>query len=551
MASSPSKVPTIERVSSSVALKRLIDAECEKYKGDEKSAIDGRFFIPRRHVQREYVLGPIFKEIPSELPALYPRLENQCLLYEGGLDWQGWKVNRPHRCWPTMRPEWQEWYDRVVPARTLDLQELCLLDALRLSRVTIPEDPFLIPAALCFWNPIFNFFQFRCGMMAPTVLDICHLLGVSPIGTPITPDFPDLVVPFSLPSLNVSYSDFVRVENKRMGPVTDREFFSFLLYWLCKFLFCTSSQRIMLEFAPLAKALVLQKRIALAPYILGHVYRVCSLFCEKPLDANQGGPFWILQLWLFAYFSELQSKCLKFSGLHSLTHGIKLANASLYPATFAFYFSFFHQLPAALPDHRFRPFEASIGPTWLNHFLSDRLCALPIHKDMWASLLIPRELFIGTTNPRAYKCIAEPYCPTQFARQFGLTQGVPIPLCSNTNLSLTKRDLKVRKSRLEEATFKFMDDLASFEFIPFSPHGPALKRYQNWWVSNMEVYLAISSQNLLEVLDVPKPKEAETVISSTIPITVTATTQFTSAASIPPRVTRSMYPFLLFSNLFI
>ena len=137
------------------------------------------------------MLRPIFKELPSELPALYPRLENQCLLYEGGLDWIGWKVNRPHRCWPTMRPEWQEWYDRVVPARTLDLQELCLLDALRLSRVTISEDPFLIPAALCFWIPIFNFFQFRCGMMAPTVLDICHLLGVSPIGTPITPDLPD------------------------------------------------------------------------------------------------------------------------------------------------------------------------------------------------------------------------------------------------------------------------------------------------------------------------------------------------------------------------
>ncbi|XP_028093474.1 uncharacterized protein LOC114293582 [Camellia sinensis] len=130
MASSSQEVPVPERVGSSLALKRLIDAECEKYKAGEKSAIDGRIFIPRRHVQREYVLGPIFKEIPSELPALYPRLENQCLLYEGGLDWKGWKVNRPHRCWPTMRPEWQEWYDRVVPARTLDLQELCLLDAL-------------------------------------------------------------------------------------------------------------------------------------------------------------------------------------------------------------------------------------------------------------------------------------------------------------------------------------------------------------------------------------------------------------------------------------
>ena len=95
MASSSLKVPVVKRASPSVALKRLIDAECEKYKAGEKSAIDGRIFIPRRHVQQDYVLGPIFKEIPIELPALYPRLEDHCLLYEGGLDWRNWKTNRP------------------------------------------------------------------------------------------------------------------------------------------------------------------------------------------------------------------------------------------------------------------------------------------------------------------------------------------------------------------------------------------------------------------------------------------------------------------------
>ena len=118
--------------------------------------------------------------------------------------------------------------------------------------------------------------------MAPTVLDICHLLGLSPIGTPFGPDYPDLAVPFSLPSLNSSYSDFARAENKRQGPVTDKEFFSFLLYWLCKFLLCTSSQRIKPEFAPLAKALVLQKKVALAPYVLGHELESSPFFVRNP-----------------------------------------------------------------------------------------------------------------------------------------------------------------------------------------------------------------------------------------------------------------------------
>ena len=88
MASSSLKVPVVERASPSVTLKRIIEAECEKYKAGEKSAIDGHIFIPRRHEQQDYVLGPIFKEILTELPTLYPRLEDHCLLYEGGLDWR-------------------------------------------------------------------------------------------------------------------------------------------------------------------------------------------------------------------------------------------------------------------------------------------------------------------------------------------------------------------------------------------------------------------------------------------------------------------------------
>ena len=261
------------------------------------------------------------------------------------------------------------------------------------------------------------------------------------------------------------------------------------------------------KFAPLAKALVLQKNVALAPYVLGHVYRACSFFCEKPLDTKQGGPFWILQLWLFAYFTELQSKCLKFFEPHPATHGMRLANASLYPSTFAFYFFFFHQLPASLPSYNFRPFEpTTIGPSWLKNFLSDRFYSSPYHKNIWASILIPRELFFVTMNLIAYKCIAEPYCPAQFARQFGFSQGVPIPLCINTDLSLTSRDLKVRRSKLEETTSKFVQDLSEFEYISFIPQGNLLKRCQNWWVTNMEGHLAITPQDLLMVLDVPHPK---------------------------------------------
>ncbi|XP_028103395.1 receptor kinase-like protein Xa21 [Camellia sinensis] len=69
------------------SLEWIIDEKCEKYKAGEKNAIDGRIFIPHRHEQQEYMPGPILKEILTELPALYSRLEDHSLLYEGGLDW--------------------------------------------------------------------------------------------------------------------------------------------------------------------------------------------------------------------------------------------------------------------------------------------------------------------------------------------------------------------------------------------------------------------------------------------------------------------------------
>ena len=76
----------------------------------------------------------------------------------------------------------------------------------------------------------------------------------------------------------------------------------------------------------------------------------------------------------------------------------------------------------------------------------------------------------------------------------------------------------------------------------------------------MEIYLAISPQDLLMVLDVAKPKGAGIVTSSTVSVAVHATTQTTPAASTPPRVTRAaskkgicpcLFSFCFLHNVFI
>ena len=93
MDSSSQKEPTGDRISPTMALKKCIEEKIAKFTADESSAIAGRLFVPRHSDKQEYVLGPIFLEAPAQLPALYPRLEDHFLLYEGGLDWGNWRMN--------------------------------------------------------------------------------------------------------------------------------------------------------------------------------------------------------------------------------------------------------------------------------------------------------------------------------------------------------------------------------------------------------------------------------------------------------------------------
>ncbi|XP_028112843.1 TMV resistance protein N-like [Camellia sinensis] len=72
MDSSSLKVLAGDRISPTIALKRCIDEEIAKLTSDESSAIDARLFVPCYSNKQEYVLGPIFREAPAQLPALYP-----------------------------------------------------------------------------------------------------------------------------------------------------------------------------------------------------------------------------------------------------------------------------------------------------------------------------------------------------------------------------------------------------------------------------------------------------------------------------------------------
>ncbi|GMP77273.1 hypothetical protein CsSME_00033596 [Camellia sinensis var. sinensis] len=122
--------------------------------------------------------------------------------------------------------------------------------------------------------------------MSPTILDICYLLGLSPISDPFTSNYPNPPISFTIPSLNSCFSDF----------------------------------RIMPEFASLAKALVSKKKkkIALAPYVLGHCKAIL------PMEKNMPGFFSILRASLITSPSSIYFQFLLFppsSAPSKLTQG--------------------------------------------------------------------------------------------------------------------------------------------------------------------------------------------------------------------------------------
>ena len=79
--------------------------------------------------------------------------------------------------------------------------------------------------------------------------------------------------------------------------VSDKEYMTFLLYWLNKFIFCSASQAIMKEHIPLAWALSQGQTIALASLVWSHLVQGVKDFllsgCKSP-----SGPIWLLQPWL-------------------------------------------------------------------------------------------------------------------------------------------------------------------------------------------------------------------------------------------------------------
>ena len=113
----------------------------------------------------------------------------------------------------------------------------------------------------------------------------------------------DLPITIKIDLESLGYTNFIQTHQKSI--IKDERLFCFLIFWLLKYLLYTSSQRVILEYAPIAKALMEGRGLALALFVLSHLYKICFDLCFDHFNSNQGGTIWVLQLWLSAYFLDI------------------------------------------------------------------------------------------------------------------------------------------------------------------------------------------------------------------------------------------------------
>ncbi|XP_060206161.1 uncharacterized protein LOC132633648 [Lycium barbarum] len=433
---------------------------------NRKLIIDEIFVrIPRS--PSNFKLGPCFKNVfPRELSLHYPLTEGEKLLLHSAEPDRS--KGKTLRSWPNVSRTWIDWVDRVEKAKWEVWRSADIYDAIQLSKHNFPMDKNLLNAALCYWSISTNSFHFRFGMMGPTVLDIVALTGLRPHGEEVSVplgvarDFPE----YGKIKECMTYCKFLDVSMGAMA-VTEEEHISFLVMWLCKYLFCNYSVTMIEQCTKLAFALATGRKLALAPFVLSNLYHGCTDIVTGDFD-DARGPFWILQLWLQAYFPEHQP--LTSGDGNPPTYGYALADSVLIPKTFNQYFLFFNKCSSRTAA-QFTPFSSrKSGPEWFKRSLDPHFQKLNRTelKDIWASYLIARDIpySIRLDESLKCKCAVEHYSPNQFARQFGMTQAIP---------------LFQYAANIEEAESRFSELKREFSFVPFNVNPSSTEWFDSWW----------------------------------------------------------------------
>ncbi|XP_043714663.1 uncharacterized protein LOC122663018 [Telopea speciosissima] len=360
-----------------------------------------------------FVLGPIFED-PSATQYLkdFPAHPGERLLFRKGIPTTlKYKPAVVKRHWAGHYPEWNDWVKRMSAAKETVWKELGIYDAVLMSTVHYPYDTDFLHAALHFWSRSTNYFHFSFRMMGPTLLDIGALLGLKSARAEINDSSDCSRVNWDLNLIkNASYTSYLYQCRKLSGPVSKQEYVAFLLSWIYHCLICTRADKITKAYLGLANTLASGRLMNLAAFVLSSLYRGCNDLVESSF-AHGGGSFWVLQLWLSAYFPEFNPTPLadEFPAV-----GFKLLRPRLLHSATECFNLFFH-LKDVHPSASFTPFHYFNS---LSGWLGEAIANPVAHGDLWGSYLTCRDLHYGVflEHNKNSMCSTEPYNPQFLAR---------------------------------------------------------------------------------------------------------------------------------------
>ncbi|XP_024172048.2 uncharacterized protein LOC112178068 [Rosa chinensis] len=450
-------------------------------------------------------LGPHFpRGMPQVISQVLDEYQIDTSWHFSERDWSSWRAGKPQG-WPTLTDEWKAWVPRMEHYFGNLWKEIGIFHAIKLTEQEIVAEKPMLAAALCFWASATNTMNLPLGYMSPTILDICTITGLSPIGIEINANhslptaFMDSFLPpkhddkeEQMDATNESkrhrnystlYNTYGVVDSKESSerqPVKKYEHAAFLFYWLCKYVFCCKSGQCPRDYAAIAEALASGTKLALGPFVLAHLYRSLHRIVTDRMNPNVGGPLWMFQLWLRTYFPQLSVARPEYN--HDVMYGQYLMATSSSHMSFADCFKMFYTLRSlesfSVCYSQWHPASTALGLNEPSEVLSEVQL-----RETWASFLISRDLHYGLATSSKYKPGVEIYLPNYFARQFGFMQSCPVPYQHSENLLSSWRRKFRSKSLCIPVSKRFRQHFNRFKMRIFQPSSRPTPPFSIWWSS--------------------------------------------------------------------
>jgi hypothetical protein len=178
---------------------------------------------------------------------------------------------------------------------------------IQFSRTGPKYKPELLIAALHFYEKSTNTFQFKCGMVTPTLLDVAAITGLKPDGD----DFDPAKTGDNI-ELNYKENTFSKYITENMGEegeeVSHEEHVAFLTLWLSHFVLCSKSLQVARMFIPMARQIHEGRRFGLGRLLLVTLYEAMGNASDAIKASKDGSTFGVSGLMWYWGIREIISQ---------------------------------------------------------------------------------------------------------------------------------------------------------------------------------------------------------------------------------------------------